>query len=115
MKKLIIIFMLAFLTLGGYADKLVSFNKITDVYGKILFNYQENNQYWAIAIIFYGNATSDEGDYGTRIYNVKKVGTGRDTLYTPKEVFVVLNNFSPSLASKYKQIYTDGISEDISL
>ena len=116
MKKLICILVLcfSFVCTSAFAEKSFMLTEIEGLMGRIFFNQQvEEDVYYPITIQFIGKATGE--GINLPIQEIITIGTPSDTPATPKELYqLIKTKFGQAIANKIKDIYMNGIAEDIS-
>lgn len=118
MKHLILIIVMLLVATSAYAGKQFELTSIDELFGRIFFNEnvgtQDEPEYYPITIQFVGRATG--AGISLPVGEMIRIGGKQSDGHTPKELYTLLvNAFGQNAANKVKNIYINGINEDISL
>jgi len=114
MRTFIIALLMIILASPLYADKQVTLTDVDNLRIIIEFNVWDSSAaaYQPAVVIVRGNATDGEVQRGvTKILRIGQLGNR----LSPSQIYTaVKNNLGQAVANKVKELYLDGIGEDIS-
>ena len=110
-------FLFLALTLTLYAQKSITLTHLEHVQCRIMFNVDagesEPRLFYPIAIFFYGMALDENRIVQINTENVLLMGQGRESPYTPKEIYLLLRSQNVALADQLKALYLETINQNI--
>lgn len=118
MKKFICFLIVVMFALPCFAEKAFTLTEVKDLFARIHFNQQvpleDGTVKYYIAVVAFQAKVAGEG-IQMPIQAIIPLGQLRDTPATPKEIYTAIKNkMGQDIADKIKEIYIDGINEDIS-
>ena len=120
MKKILLTLLIILMfTNQTLAERQIILTEIRDLYGRIFFNHEEKDSqtgepiYYPIVISFTAKAVGEE--MTINVGDTIQIGQPQNLPATGKELYqLIKQKFGQVVADKIKNIYLEGISEDIS-